>query len=123
MATVNGVVTDVSQDGSVRKIVWSPLTTTNSDGAPAQWCEYMDRCIQFHGTFGAAGTIVLQGSNDGSNWFTLNDVQATAISKTAAAIEQVTELPLYVRPLVTGGDGTTSLTATLIMRRGNPVGR
>lgn len=123
MATVNATVADISKDGSAKSITWTPLTTANADGAPANWIEYADRCIQFTGTFGAGGTIVLQGSNDGTNWFTLTDAQTAAISKTAAALEQVVELPLYVRPFVSAGDGTTSLTAVLVMRRGNPAGR
>jgi len=122
MATVNPSVNqDITGDGSARKIVWSGLTTTNADGAPAEWIQWADRCIQFTGTFGAGGTVKLQGSNDGSNWFDLADPQGNAISKSSAAIEQVLEMTQYVRPFVSAGDGTTNLTATLVMRRNNPM--
>jgi hypothetical protein len=51
-------------------------------------------------------------------YFTLTDAQTTAISKTANAIEQIAEVCRFMRPLVTAGDGTTTLTATLYARRG-----
>ena len=35
---------------------------------------------------------------------------------TERAIEGIAEVPRYVRPKVTAGDGTTSLTATLVLR-------
>ncbi len=122
MATVQATSnTDIAGDGSIRKVVWTPLTTTNADGAAIEWVQYADRTIQFNGTFGTGGTIKLQGSNDGSNWFDLSDPQGTAISKGAAGIEAVLEITQYVRPFVSAGDGTTSLTATLVMRRANPM--
>lgn len=117
MATVNATVEDVSGDGKVRKITWKNLTTTNADGAPAVWVAWADRSIQFTGTFGTGGTIKLQGSNDGTNWIDLTDPQGNAISKTAAALEAVLEVAQYVRPYVSAGDGTTDLTATLLMRK------
>lgn len=121
MATVTPTVTDISGDGSVRKIVWALLTTTNDNGSPAEWIQWADRSIQFNGTFGAGGTIKLQGSNDGTNWFELTDPQGNAISKQAAGIEACVEITQFVRPFVSAGDGTTSLTATLVMRRAQPL--
>jgi hypothetical protein len=79
--------------------------------------DFIERCVTVHGTFGAGGSITIQGSNDGTNWFALTDPQGNALTKTAAAIEQVLESPLYIRPLVTAGDGTTSLTVILLCRR------
>lgn len=122
MATVNSTAnTDIAGDGSVRKIVWTPLTTTNADGGAVEWVQFADRTIQFNGTFGAGGTIKMQGSNDGTNWFDLTDPQGNAISKTAAGIETCTEITMFARPFVSAGDGTTSLTATLVMRRATPL--
>lgn len=121
MATVKPVISDISGEGSVRKIVWGPLTTTNADGSGMDWIQWADRCIQFDGTFGAGGTIKLQGSNDGTNWIDLTDPQGNAISKAAASIEAVSEITQFVRPFVSAGDGTTSLTATLLMRRAQPL--
>lgn len=121
MATVTPTVSEIAGDGSVRIITWTPLTTTNQDGSPAEWVAWGDRCVQLSGTFGTGGTIALQGSNDGSNWFSITDPQGNAISKTSAAIEQCTEVTRYVRPYVSAGDGTTSLTAILILRRSQGI--
>lgn len=105
-------------------ITWSPLTTTDADGAAIAMPGSADRTIQFTGTFGTGGTIVMQGSNLASpvastdaDWFTLTDPQGNAISKTAAAGEAVLELTRWIRPKVTAGDGSTSLTATLLVKR------
>ena len=95
---------------------WTGLLNGDS-GDPILMPGSSVRSIQFSGTFGAGGTIVLQGSNDNSNWFTLTDFQGNAISKTSAALENVEELTLYVRPNVTAGDGTTSLTAVMLLGR------
>lgn len=121
MATITPTVSDLTGEGSVRKIVWALLTTTNADGYPAEWIQWADRSIQFNGTFGAGGTIKMQGSNDGTNWFDLTDLQGNAISKGAAGIEACVELTQFVRPFVSAGDGTTNLTATLVMRRAQPL--
>lgn len=105
-------------------ITWSPLTTTNADGGAIEMPGSANRSIQFTGTFGTGGTIVLQGSNLASpvastdtDWFTLTDPQGNAISKTAAGGEMITELTRWIRAKVSAGDGTTSLTATLLVKR------
>ena len=116
MGTKNGVVRDVGKYDMSRTITWETLTTTDPTGTPAQWCEYDKRCVSITGTFGGA-TVTLQGSNDGTNYFTLTDQQTVAISKTAAALEQVNELPLLVKPVVTGGDGTTDIDVIITMLR------
>lgn len=68
------------------------------------------RSIQVFGTFGLLGTVVLEGSNDSTNWATLNDVSGNAISMTSAGIRVFQAPVLKIRPRITGGDGTTSLT-------------
>ncbi len=76
-----------------------------------------DRTIQFTGTFGVGGSIQLEGSLDNANYEILTDPQGNNIVKTGSALEAVTELTAYVRPRVTAGDGTTSLTASLLIKR------
>ncbi|MCC7122274.1 MAG: hypothetical protein IT493_12020 [Gammaproteobacteria bacterium] len=106
----------LNQEGNGVLIAWMGLLN-GDDGRPISLGDFADFCIQFAGTFGAGGTIVFEGSNDGVSYFTLNDAQAAAISKTAAALEQVVEFPRYVRPRVTAGDGTTNLACHLYTRR------
>lgn len=118
MATVAAVVTEIdTYKDDCHIVLWSPLTTTNTDGGPVQMPGSADRSIQITGTFGAGGTLLIQGSNNGSDWATLTDPQGNALSVTAAKIEQVMELTRYIRPLVSAGDGSTSLTVTMLVRR------
>lgn len=120
MATVSAVISEIkAYQENAHVVVWAPLTTTNDVGEAIQMPGHSLKSIQFEGTFGVGGTIVWEGSNDGTNYRALTDPQGNAISKTAAGIEQCEEVTRYVRPHVTGGDGTTSLTATMVsVRRG-----
>lgn len=59
------------------------------------------------GTFGAAGSIQLEGSNDGVNWFKLSPAALTAAGSFTLAVN---ECPKYIRPNCTAGDGTTAIT-------------
>jgi hypothetical protein len=68
---------------------------------------------------GVGGTISIQGSLDGTNWVILTDPQGNAITKTAAAIESISEATPYIRPIVTAGDGTTSLSVLLFGTQGS----
>lgn len=100
------------ENPTARAVTWTGLLNTD-DGAPHDIRGYPDRSVQFFGTFGVGGTIVLEGSNDGTNWETLTDPQGNAISKTAKALEQILEHTRFVRPRVSAGDGTTSLTCII----------
>lgn len=106
----------ISSDGTVQQWTWSALANGDT-GHPVEWIQFADRCVSVTGTFGAGGTLVIQGSNDNTNWFTLNNAQSAALSFTASGLKQVVELPRYIRPSVTAGDGTTSLDVILVMRR------
>jgi hypothetical protein len=97
--------------------VWTPMLNGDT-GQPVEVGDFADYSIQFGGTFGAGGTVVMEGSNDGSTYFTLTDAQAVTISKTSAALEQIAEVVRYIRPSVTAGDGTTSITVSMYGRRG-----
>ena len=114
MASIKPTITSIgSQDGSVKKFVWT-LTGTDA-GYPIPFSEWADRSIQFAGTWGG-GTIVWEGSNDGgTTYFTLTDAQTTAISKTADALEQIVEVTEYARPRASVS--VTSVVCSLVVRR------
>jgi hypothetical protein len=97
-------------------ITWTGLLNGDT-GAPVEGVDYADRTLQISGTFGAGGSVTIEGSNDGTNYLALTDPQGNAVTKTAAALEVIEESPRYVRPNVTAGDGTTSLTVTAWARR------
>lgn len=94
------------------------LTSGDATGDPigADWLDLADKCVSVTGTFGT-GTFLLEGSNDGAVWFTLNTPAGVAISGTTAAMRQVLENPVHVRPRVTGADGTTNLTVIIAGKR------
>ena len=73
---------------------------------------FNDRTVQVGGTFGVGGTVVFMGSNDGVQWDAMRDVFNATISATANKIVTLTEVPVYIRPEVTG-DGTTSIDVTV----------
>jgi hypothetical protein len=119
MATVTATVNTLKTFGDDCRIVtWTPLTTTNADGSAFEMPGWADRSIQVLGTFGAGGTVVIEGTNEATptNWHTLNDPSSAALSYTGAKIEGVLECPRRIRPRVSAGDGTTSLTVHMLVR-------
>lgn len=78
---------------------------------------FADKTIQVEGTFGAGGSVAAEGSNDGTNFRALTNPQGTTIAVTSAGIAAITEAVIGVRPHVTAGDGTTSLTVTMFFRK------
>lgn len=95
---------------------WTGLLNGDT-GEPVECSEFGDRSFQATGTFGAGGSIQPQGSNDSTNYVQLKDPTSTALAHTSAGLKQILEATRMVRPSVTAGDGTTSLTATLFARR------
>lgn len=119
MTTINGTITDISGSLGNRTVVkstWFEMAL-NDEGAAMKMTEWADRSVQVVGTFGAGGTVVIEGSLDGTNFATLSDPQGNALTIQTAKIEAITELVQFIRPRVTGGDGTTSLTVTIMCRR------
>lgn len=110
MATKSAVV--VGQKNAHATLVkWLALTNATSDvGSAVELHQYRDRSVQVVGTFGAAGSVTIEGSNDGgTTWAALSDPQGNALAFTATKIEAISEVPALLRPRVTAGDGTTSL--------------
>lgn len=98
-------------------VKWMALTTTNTNGDAVGMQDYQDRTVQITGTFGSGGSVRIEGSNDGgTTWATLTDPLGNSLTFTSAGMKQITELPALIRPLVTAGDGTTSLNVYLHMR-------
>lgn len=57
---------------------------------------------QINGTFGGAA-LALQGSEDGTNYVTISDVNAVAISQTVAARQDFSTATKSIKPLLSGG--------------------
>lgn len=94
---------------------WSGLLS-DDDGEPVRLAVYSDRAIQVSGTFGGA-SVTIGGSNDGETYHALTDTQGNALTLTSGALKQIIELPIFIKPRVFGGDGTTALKVVLSGRR------
>ena len=100
--------------------MYTSAAMANGDTTAVIECtDYADKTVQFDGTWGTGGSVSLEGSNDDSNWFVLNDPSVTAITKTAAGMSAVLEHPRYLRGHATAGDGTTAIVMRLMARRGS----
>lgn len=115
MATVTPVI-DQIPGGGIMRIVWT--LASGDTGADANYPGWADRNAQVEGVTGGA-TVALQGSNDGTNWRALFDMNGNSLAAVTAggAIRMVQENSLNFRPSVTGGDVTTALVVTMIARR------
>jgi hypothetical protein len=108
-----------SMDARVLMAVWTPLLNGDT-GAPIEAAQFADRSVQLLGTLGVGGNMILEGSNvavpGASDWATLNDPQGNPISLNALKIEAVSEVTRWVRPRISAGDGTTSLSVYLLLK-------
>ncbi len=95
---------------------WDHLKADNA-GAPFACPSYPIKSIQVLGTF-AGAVCSIEGSNvddkDTATYMTLNNLQGNALGITGATIRGIQENTYWVRPNVTGGDGTTDLTVYLL---------
>lgn len=92
------------------------LTTADATGEAISVPGASDRTIQFVADTAGSATVVLQGSNDGTNWVALTDGQGNAISFTGSGIEMVAENVLHFRVLLTSVGSGAVWTALLFSR-------
>lgn len=102
-------------EGEVYKAVWTGLTGSD-DGEALELRGYNDRSIQVEGTFDS-GTVTVKGSNDSTNYEGIRDPSSTALTFTAAGLKGVLEAVRLIKPVVSGGGGSCSLTVTMICAR------
>lgn len=117
MATVaptNPSLNGIGAEGVVSS--WTPLTSANPNG-DAVTVAGAKTSLSYHilGTFGSA-TVVLKGSFDGTNYFTLEDMDGADVSVTAEGHGSLRDLPLFVKPTSSGGGGTQSVTVLLFAK-------
>lgn len=113
MAAIKATITDVSAktDGSAMSVVWSGVTESDTFAAVAMPA-YTARSVHVSGTFGSA-TVVLNGSNTGTNYFGLNNLAGTAISITSEGLKACQEAVINYQPSASGGT-SQSLTVTML---------
>lgn len=115
MTTVTLTREDLKTGVPAVLIAWDNLGGSDV-GSPLTIVDYPDQTVVIDGTFDG-GTCTLQGSMDGTNWYSLTDPQGNAIAKNAAAMEFVTEAPMYVRPSVSGGGAGSAIDVRILARR------
>lgn len=120
MALVTGVVQTLIQKVDslgTSRIQW-PLMGNGDTGTPAILPQKADMSVQVTGTPGSGGSVSVEGSNDGTNWVIVKDRAGTpaAVTLTSAGLIAFTGPYQYIRPHVTAGDVTTSLTVTILFR-------
>lgn len=122
MATRATTVTNPEQHiGRTSVLAVTAGMLNGDDSTPVESVSQYDRLsVQVSGTFGVGGSVAVEGSHDGSTWFALPGVNGTAIAITAAGGAVVAMDSCGVRKArcrVTAGDGTTSLTTSIYLRK------
>jgi hypothetical protein len=117
MAVRSVTATKLQGNTVVMLYAWTGLATGDT-GEPIEPLDWGDLTVTIEGDFGTGVTGSLEGSNDGTNYYALTDPQGNAISKTAAAVEAVTETPRYIRPKAASGTGG-AIECRILARRGS----
>jgi hypothetical protein len=112
MATINHVRQDVAIANARSVILWETLTATDVGEALALPIGGAQVGVQMIGTFG--GAVVLQGTVDGVNWVTLNDIAGTAVSLTAAGYFEISTSVVAVRPSAAAGVSDVDVYLTVV---------
>lgn len=103
MATITPAISVIGSTNGVPRIAWLGLATGDTVEPYLVSGQYgLAVSIQVTGTFGG-GTVIVEQSNDGVNWFTLTDLTGNPISITEAAMEETSNCAAYLRPSISGG--------------------
>lgn len=107
----NGVV-NISQ--------WTPVLA-GDDCEPIHAPGANERSIHVSGVFGAVGKITILGTNEEldetPDWQVLTDPHGVPLEFTTGGLKNVGQITQYLKPAVSGGDGTTSLKITAVAKR------
>ena len=120
MATIPYTTVSLKQipNEKVHIFTWPTMTFTGTDvGTPVELPGSADRSVQVTGTPGTGGNVRIEGSMDGVTYAVLTDPQGNDLNIGSAKIETIMEVVRYIRPRITAGDGATSLTVQMLMRR------
>lgn len=94
--------TRVRTDEGVVIYTWSDLDASGSDtGTPMLLSDEGDVDVQLIGTL-SGSAVVIQGSNDGTNWATITLSPTPLV---AATISRLTQRAKLIRPSISGGTG------------------
>src|SRR3990167_8910225 len=94
-------------------LTWGALTAADLTAIAVKVAGLTDKSVQLQGTFAGSCAVALHGSNDGTNYHLLTDPQGNDITKTASDLEAVSEATLWIKPVMTAPDATTSVVVTV----------
>ena len=119
MTTISIVPTKISR-GS-HKWVWANMGDDDVGealGPDGGGIAFADKTVMIVAAAYDSATIAIQGSNDGSNWFTLTNPNNDSLSFTVGdQLDTILENPLYIRPKTSGGQANPAdITVTLVGR-------
>jgi hypothetical protein len=107
MAILQGRIDqNATRDGAVITFTWGPFTNNTDVGTAMGHAEYSYRTYIVTGDFASGGSVVLEGSNDGTNWVALTNRQGTAMVFTAPGMNTSQDMPMFARPRMTAGTST-----------------
>ena len=116
MAIIDPTI-EKAEPGKTKRVIWVGLANGDS-GAPVSFPGAADYSWHALETFSIGGTVVLEGSLEKTpvNYYALKDPQGNDLSLTAAGGDMVSEMCMHIRPRVTAGDGSTSITVIVLFR-------
>lgn len=103
MATVTPAISVIGAPNGVPRVAWLAIATGDTVNPYLVSEQYgLAISIQISGTFGS-GTVIVEQSNDGTNWFPLKDLTGNPISVTEASMVETSNCAAYLRPSTSGG--------------------
>lgn len=125
MAEISHTITRIQSHKDDCHVVTWPSMANGDHGTAISLSGSADKSVQVTGTLGVGGNVQVQGSNivspavtfASTDFVTLTDPQGNALDVNTLKVEMITENTLFFRPRVTAGDGTTSVTVSVLVRR------
>lgn len=115
MATITPDVNNNESEDYV-KVTWLNIADGDTIEAVRGLSEYSDRSIEIYGNIDG-GTVTINGSNEGSAFFNLNDPMGNALSFSANGLAAILEFTDYIQPSTTGGGASQATNIILIAKR------
>ena len=107
--------TETKLNWQERAVVWSNISESDSSREFGLGGMVAEISVQVIGAF-SGGTIVLEGSNNGTDYSDLKQLDGTLATAAVPAIMALLDRPLFIRPRVGGGTGQ-SITVNMVVRR------
>ena len=118
MATIKATIDKtVTPDESVIVVNWAGLAASADVGDAQSFAAFGDKTFIVSGTFTGTPTIIIEGSNDGTNWAQLTNRQGVALSFTALGVNTSQDRPIYFRPRLTAGSGGATVLVSVAIHR------